>query len=271
MAAYAPEGAYLPADAGEPRNGGLIRGSVHRADGVPAGQAALTLIDVHGRQIGRTTTQADGRYGMPTPERGTYVLVAAAGRHAPQAATLVVGDEPIDFDVTLTGTGGLLGAVRDADGEPVESARVVVTDLRGEVVATGTTDAEGGYALPQVAAGAYTLAVSATTHRPTAIPVEVGDAQTRQDVELLPAARIRGVVRAEGHGPLPDARVTLLDAAGNVLRVATTGPDGEYVFTGLTGGAYTVTASGYPPAASAVTLNGHDEDAFDMWLGHPAE
>jgi EmrB/QacA subfamily drug resistance transporter len=271
MAAYAPEGTYLPVDGGEPRNGGLIRGSVHRADGAPAGQAALTLIDVHGRQIGRTTTQADGRYGMATPERGTYVLVAAAGQHAPQAATLVVGDEPIDFDVTLTGTGGLRGVVRDADGEPVGSARIVVTDMRGEVVATGTTDAEGGYALPQVAAGAYTLAVSATTHRPTAIPIEVGDGQTRQDVELLPAARIRGVVRAEGHGPLPDARVTLLDASGNVLRVATTGPDGEYVFTGLTGGAYTVTASGYPPAASAVTLNGHDEDAFDMWLGHPAE
>jgi EmrB/QacA subfamily drug resistance transporter len=264
-----PQGTYVPAGGREAV--GVIRGSVRRADGVPAGNASLTLIDLDGHQIGRTTTQVDGRYVLPAPDRGTYVLLAGAGKRAPQAATLVVGDQPIDFDLTLTGSAGLAGAVRDVGGEPVRDARVVVTDVQGEVVATGTTDAGGAYAFPQVAPGPYTLAVSATAHRPTAVPVEVGDEQTRQDVELLPSARIRGVVRAEGRGPLPDARVVLIDAAGNVVSATTTGPDGGYAFTDLTGGPYTVTASGYPPAASAVTLNGHDEDAFDMWLSHPAD
>jgi EmrB/QacA subfamily drug resistance transporter len=258
---------YLPVSDGGP----VIRGSVRRADGAPAGHTALTLIDVEGRQVGRTTTQPDGRYGLATPGRGTYVLIAAAVEHAPQAATLVVGAQPIDFDLTLAGSGGLIGTARAVDGGPVQDARVVVTDLTGEVVATGMTDAAGGYAFPQVGAGAYTLAVSAARHRPAAIPVEVGGEQARQDVELLPAARIGGVVQAEGMGPLPNARVTLLDAAGNVVGVTTTGPDGKYAFADLTGGQYTVTASGYPPVASAITLNGHDEDAFDMRLGHPAE
>lgn len=271
MSAQAPQRAYVPAGGRELQRGGLIRGSVHRADGLPAGHAALTLVDVDGHQVGRTTTQADGRYELPTPDRGTYVLIAAGGKHAPQAATLVVGDQPVDLDLTLIGSGGLVGAVRDADGEPVRDARVIVTDLRGEVVATGTTDAGGGYAFTQVGAGRYTLAVSADAHRPSALPVEVGEERTRQDVEMPPGAQIGGIVQAKGRGPLPDARVTLLDASGRVVGVTTTGPDGEYAFSDLTSGQYTVTASGYPPAASAVTLNGHDEDTLDMWLGHTAD
>jgi hypothetical protein len=262
--------AFEPVSGYDPGSGGLIRGSVRGADGVPAGNAALTLIDVDGHQVGRTTTRDDGRYGLATPDRGTYVLVAAAGEHAPRAATLVVGDEPVDLDLVLNGAGGLTGAVRDVDGAPITDARVVVTNVQGEVVATGTTGAGGAYAFPEVAPGTYTLAVSAASHRPMAVPVEVGDDRTRQDVALPPGARVSGVVRAAGRGPLPDARVTLVDAAGNVVRVATTGPDGAYTFADLTGGPYTVTASGYPPVASTVVLNGHDEEAFDMWLGHPA-
>jgi Carboxypeptidase regulatory-like domain len=264
----APQAAYLPVAEGD---GPMIRGSVRRTDGVPAAGTTLTLIDVQGHQVGRTMTLPDGRYGLPAPGRGTYVLIAGAGGHAPQADTLVVGDEPVDFDLTLTGSGGLVGTAHDTDGEPVRDARVVVTDLTGEVVATGMTDAAGGYALPQVVAGTYTLAVSVARHRPVAIPVVVRNEQTRQDVELPPAARISGVVQADGRGPLPDARVTLLDAAGNIVDFTITGPDGQYTFTDLTGGQYTVTASGYPPVASAVTLNGHDENAFNMRLGHHAE
>jgi EmrB/QacA subfamily drug resistance transporter len=267
----APQPVYASAAPAEPRGGGVIRGFVRGGDGVPVAHAALTLIDVRGHQIGRATTRSDGRYGLSTPGSGTYVLIASAGDHDPQAATLVVGDQPIDFDLVLVGSGGLIGTVRSLDGKPVQDAMVVVTDVRGEVIATGTTDADGAYAFNQVAAGTYTLAVSAAAYRPSAIPVEVGSDQTRHDVELLPGARVRGTVRAEGRGPLADARVTLLDAAGNVIGVAMTGSDGEYAFADLTGGQYTIMASGYPPVASAVTLNGQGEDAHDVWLGHPAQ
>ncbi|WP_174557422.1 MFS transporter [Nocardia vaccinii] len=264
----------IPADAtvrtGESQGSGMIRGFV-RNGGVPMPGAVLTLIDVGGRQIGRATTGADGRYVLPALGGGTYVLIAAAGNHDPQAATLVVGDEPVDFDVSLIGSGALAGVVRGVDGAPIEDAMVVVTDGRGEVVAGGATDADGAFLVPAVTAGAYTLAVSAATYRPAAVPVEVGSGRTRQEVELRPGMRIRGTIRAEGRGPVPDARVRLLDAAGNVVGVRTTGPDGEYDFTGLTGGRYTVTATGYPVVASGIELTGHGDDSHDLWLGHPAE
>ncbi|MEU9016470.1 MFS transporter [Actinomadura sp. NPDC048394] len=254
------------------RGGVPVRGVVRAGDGAPVPSAALTLIGVDGHQLGRAITQDDGRYALPTPGPGTYVLIAATGEHEPQAATLVVGDRPVDFDLMLAGNGGLGGTVRSADGSPIANAMVVVTDVRGEVVGTGRTDASGQYAFKDVVTGAYTLAVSAAAHRPVALPVEVaGGGQTRLDVEMPAGARVRGTVRNEAGEPVGDARVTLVDAAGNVVAMAITGPDGEYAFTDLTGGQYTVIASGYPPVATGLSLAGGGLDDHDLKLGYPDE
>ncbi|MDL4821222.1 carboxypeptidase-like regulatory domain-containing protein [Actinomadura sp. OS1-43] len=261
------------AQAQNAHGGGVpVRGVVRAGDGAPVPSAALTLIGVDGHQLGRAITQDDGRYALPTPGPGTYVLIAATGEHEPQAATLVVGDRPVDFDLMLAGNGGLGGTVRSADGSPIANAMVVVTDVRGEVVGTGRTDASGQYAFKDVVTGAYTLAVSAAAHRPVALPVEVaGGGQTRQDVEMPAGARVRGTVRNEDGEPVGDARVTLVDAAGNVVAMAITGPDGEYAFTDLTGGQYTVIASGYPPVATGLSLAGGGLDDHDLKLGYPDE
>ncbi|GII89028.1 MFS transporter [Sphaerisporangium siamense] len=248
--------------------GSGIRGFITGSDGVPVGHATLTLIDVRGHQLGRAVTQADGSYDLWTPGGGTYVLIASAGDHDPQVATLAVGDQPLDFDLVLSGSGKLTGTVLGAGGAPVPEAMVVVTDVRGEVVSTGVTDPAGGFGFAGIVAGVYTLTVSAEGHRPTAAPVEVGTGQTRQDIQLLPAAQVRGTIRVKDGGPLADARVTILDAAGNVVGSATTGVDGEYAFADLTGGQYTVVASGYPPVANTITLNGRGDEPYDVWLGH---
>ncbi|MFC4530008.1 MFS transporter [Sphaerisporangium dianthi] len=254
----------------EPQEGSGIRGVIRGGDGSPVGQATLTLIDLRGHQLGRAVTQADGAYSLWVPGPGSYVLIASAGEHDPQVATLAVGERPLDFDLALAGSGRLAGTVRDLEGVPVPRAMVVVADVRGEVVTTGITGQDGGFGFAGVVAGDYTLAVSAEGYRPAAVPVAVGAGQTGQDVVLLHGAQVRGTVRAKNDGrPLADARVTLLDAAGNVVGSATTGQDGEYAFADLTGGQYTVIATGYPPTASTVDLNGQGEDPHDVWLGHP--
>ncbi|WP_019928535.1 MFS transporter [Nocardia sp. BMG111209] len=261
--------AHTAAPARESLHSGTIRGFV-RNGGTPVPRAALTLIDVGGRQIGRATTGDDGRYILSVPDTGSYVLITAAEDHDPQAATVVVHGGPVDFDVTLAGSGGLTGVVRSVDGAPVEGAMAVVTDGRGEVVAVGTTDIDGGFVFRGVNAGVYTLAVGAAGYRPSAAPVEVGSGPSRLEVELLPGLRVHGTIRAAGRGPVPDARVALFDAAGHVVGTTTTGPDGEYDFTGLPDGRFTVTASGYPVVASGIELTGPGDDPHDLWLAHPA-
>ncbi|MFC9631452.1 MFS transporter [Streptomyces mirabilis] len=261
------ESAPLPASGGIP-----VRGHVRGAESAPVPQAAVTLISLAGRQLGRSVAQADGFYTVDAPGTGSYVLIASADGFQPQASTIIVNDEPVAYDILLSGTSGLSGLVRAAGtGTPVKDAMVIVTDVRGDVLATGTTGEQGQFTFAELVPGPVTIAVNAAGHRPQALTVEVGGAGvTRVEVELSAGAQLQGVVRAPG-GPLGDARVTLVDAAGNVIGTARTGTDGAYAFTDLDGGEYTVIATGYPPVATALTVTGRGVDDHDITLAHPGE
>ncbi|MFJ9538395.1 MFS transporter [Streptomyces sp. NPDC101225] len=246
-----------------------VRGTVQHPDGSAVPRAALTLIDVAGQQIGRGASGEDGRYALSAPGFGPYVLIAAAGGHQPQAVSVTVGERPVELDVVLGGAGRLAGSVLTAEGVPVRDASVTLTDAHGEVVATTRSGREGGYVFTELVAGEYTLAAGAPAHRPAALPVTVRAArETRQDVELAGGAVLRGTVRASGGRPVEDARVTLLDAAGNVVDTLTTGPDGTFRFADLSSGEYTVIAAGYPPVATVLQVAGGGRTERDLQVGH---
>ncbi|MDI3385291.1 MFS transporter [Streptomyces sp. B-S-A8] len=269
-ATTATPGATVPAARSAAHTAGVpVCGSVQHSDGTSVPRAALTLIDVSGQQIGRGASGDDGRYALSTPGAGSYVLIAAAGGHQPQAVSVTVGERPVELDVVLGGAGRLAGAVVTADGSPVRDAAVTLTDVRGEVVASARSGREGGYVISELVAGEYTLAASAPAFRPAAVPVSVQAArETRQDIELAGGAVLRGTVRATGGRAVEDARVTLLDAAGNVVDTLTTGADGTFRFVDLSSGEYTVIAAGYPPVATVLQVAGGGRTERDLQLGH---
>ncbi|ULR51778.1 MFS transporter [Streptomyces deccanensis] len=271
-APVAASGAATPGEVRAPGGGIPVRGQVRGAEGAPVPRAAVTLISLGGRQLGRSVAGADGAYAVDAPAAGSYVLIAAADGFQPQASTVVVHDEPVAYDVLLSGTSGLSGVVRTAGaGQGVKDAMVVVTDVRGDVLASGVTGEQGEFGFGELVPGAVTVAVNAAGFRPRALPVEVGGTGvTRIEIDLEAGARLQGVVRAPG-GALADARVTLVDAAGNVVGTATTGADGAYAFADLDAGEYTVIATGYPPVATALTVSGPGVDGHDIELAHPGE
>jgi protocatechuate 3,4-dioxygenase beta subunit len=267
-----PESA--PAQVQAPRTRLAVEGRIRGAGGAPLRGATITLVELGGRQLGRATTGDDGSYALGVPTAGSYVLIVAADGHQPQAATVTVGDEPLFYELALSGTSGLAGVVRSAaTGAALAAATVVVTDLRGEIVGTAETDQSGGFAIDDLVAGTVTLVADADGHRPSAVRVEVsGPGTTRCDLELLAGGRLKGTVRAGAENtPLGDARVALVNAAGDTVAVTTTGPDGEYTFTGLDHGEYTVTASAYQPATTTMTIDGADQAMIDLRLGHPGD
>jgi EmrB/QacA subfamily drug resistance transporter len=247
-----------------------VRGRVLDGVGTPVPQAVITLIDVDGRQLDRAVSGEDGAYAVAVPRPGTYVLIGAAGARQPQAVTVLVGDEPVACDLALSGTATLTGCVRDAvDGHPLPGALLVATDVRGEVVSSGFSTAAGAFLLADLVPGSYTLAVNAPGHRPAALPVDVTPGATESyEVRLEPGARLHGVVTTATGTALADAKVTLLDAAGNVVGTAVTGPDGAYGFTDLAGGEYTVIASGYGPVAASLRVDGSGVTDHDLELSH---
>jgi EmrB/QacA subfamily drug resistance transporter len=256
----------------DPDRGQTIHGQVRDPEGTAVANATLTLISLSGQQLSRAVSHADGVYTLPTPDSGSYVLIAAAGGHLPEACTVDVDGEPLAYDVVLTGNGGLAGVVTSAaDTRPVEGALVVVTDVRGEVLGAGTTCDDGSFAFCELPTGTFMVSVNATGFQTAAHLVQVsGPGTTRMDLALRAGAHLEGVARTANHRPVADARVTLVDAAGSVVGTATTGPNGAYAFTELDAGDYSLIASGYPPVATALTIEGRGAHSCDVELGHPA-
>ncbi|MDS0134042.1 MULTISPECIES: MFS transporter [unclassified Amycolatopsis] len=246
-----------------------VTGHVRRQDGTHVAGAALTLIDQRGRQVARATGAADGSYSVPSQGPGAYVLIVSAHGHQPQASSVVISNGPATVDVTLTGSGELTGTVRAAaTGQPLPNVTVTLTDGRGEVNGAFITTADGTYAFVGVGAGAYTLVASGAGYRPFAVTLTVPDSGVlRHDVELASSVLLSGTARTEGDRVVPDARITVLDAEGNVAAVARTDAEGRYLVSDLPAGAYTVVASGYPPATSQVELTG-GEAGHDVRLSY---
>jgi EmrB/QacA subfamily drug resistance transporter len=251
--------------------GPAVHGHVSQPGGAPLTGATVTLIDPAGRQAGRGSTGPDGSYRIPAPGQGIYTLIAMASSHWPHASAVHVGGQPVEVDVLLPGASRLTGTVRaEGTGSPLAGVTVTLADLRGEVVVGGNTGESGRYLIENLAPGRYTLALSAPSCQPAALQVVVADGEeTTQDAELRAGARVEGAARTAAGTAVPDARVTLLDPAGNVAGVATTGPDGGYSFENLAEGDYTVIATGYPPAASKLRISSGQPHSHDVQLGHP--
>ncbi|WPB90905.1 MFS transporter [Streptomyces malaysiensis] len=255
--------------------GSAIHGRVLGPGDTPLADAAITLIDTGGRQLGRTVTGRDGRYHLPAPDTASVVLIGSAAGYQPQAATLLVSDLPVVCDLRLSGGGGLTGSVRAVDGEPLAGATATATGPDGDVAGSATADEKGEFALPELAPGTYALTVAAAGHRPYATQVRLTAGEpVRVNAELRAAARVGGTVRDRGGRPLGDARVSLLDASGDVVGQVVTGPDGSFGFEALTGDHYTVVASGYAPATRQITVGGAagpERRDVDFLLGHGEE
>ncbi|MGW5575105.1 MFS transporter [Nocardia thailandica] len=253
-------------------HGRVIAGLLRREDGRPVAGATLTLIDQHGHQVGRSSGDASGAYAIEVPEQGTFVLIAAATGHQPEAVSVVMGERAQSVDLTLTGAGELSGVVRSARrGEPLTGATVTLTDTAGDVVGAAITGADGTYVCRDVVSGIYTLVAVADHMRPAAVTLTVpGTGSLRQDLDLEPLAMLIGSALAEGDRPVPDAQITVLDAGGDQAASVRTDEYGRYTVPDLPEGSYTVVARGYPPAASQVLVT-RGEIVHDVSLAYDTE
>ncbi|ASU80575.1 MFS transporter [Actinopolyspora erythraea] len=251
-----------------PDNGApVVYGVVRGPGGVALPGVVLTLTDSVGNQVDRAHSDDEGHYQVKPVGGGTYVLIAASGDYQPAAAMVAVSGRTVRHDVELSGGSGLSGMVHSGP-VPVPDATVVLTDVRGSVVAAARTGGGGGYEFTDLVGGSYALTVTAEGYQPTSTEVSLSEGQRATlDVSLESGAEVRGVIRSArlGHA-VPEAQVTLLDASGGVVASTVTGPDGEYQFTDLPHGDYTVIATGYPPAASNLSVRDERVD-YDIALG----
>ena len=184
--------------------------------------------------------------------------------------------------------------IRDEDEEGLAGVLIELLNESGEVVDSTTTDANGRYSFTNLKAGEYTVRETqpsgyfqggqkAGSHggdasvadRISAIPIGWGETLTDYDFcEVLPA-ELSGVVyvdrdadcvRDEGEEGLADVLIELLDQHGNVVASTRTDASGQYSFSNLQAGSYTVREtqpSGYFQGGQKAGSNGGDASIAD--------
>jgi hypothetical protein len=252
-------------------DGVLIHGRVRDRDGATMPMTVITAVSPQGQQVGRARSDAAGGYQLGVPRAGTYVLIVAADGREPEASTITARERSVRHDILLAERGRLAVTVRATDGTRIGGATLMLTNPAGDLLTSRRTGEDGAHTFRDLPVGTLTLAVNALGHRPGALSIAIdGHGTTRADVELHPAVRLTGTVRAwSTDSPLADARVMLMDGAGNVVATADSDPEGSFAFADLDAGEYTLIASGYPPVASAVRVDGRIDSRHDVQLGFP--
>lgn len=211
------------------------------AEGPPVEGALVTLSVSQGRNAGdatmETLTDGDGHFTLEVPRGNASMIRVEADGFADwpgarwdgatkRAMRQLRGAAPVHMDVVLVTGGALVGRVQDADGRPVPGVEVEARIQRQQALAgSGTSDEEGGFAIANLAAGRYDLAIGTDGVLPVTnqnlqvdVPAQAG-ATVRRDLVVLAARRVTGTVMVDDQTAAIGARVWLF-GGGSVLRSA---------------------------------------------------
>lgn len=160
------------------------------------------------------------------------------------------------------------GRVHDSRGGALPNAVLTLISMSGRQIGRSLTDAAGYFELTAPEPGSYVLIASIDGRRPDASTVQLAHHPVPCDVVLTAMAGLTGTVSRDDDGTaIPGARVSALDARGEVLASAATADDGAFGLAELPEGDFTiaVSANGFHPAALPVRAGG-SEPRLDVTL-----
>ena len=252
-----------------------VMGSV-TVEEAPLAGIAVTLIKVvsanSGEILGAMATGADGGYSFGPLLAGAYQVMIAGyddehdfGALGTTRATTVDtdGTASVDFAATIIRTAGVSGMVT-VDGEAMADIEVTLTGEHAPDDNTMMTGDDGGYAFADLRKGDYTVSIANPDEEvysfPNAsLPVNLSVGQEQGGLNFagarLSTASISGRVHVNGTG-LANVTVTLT-GEDPVM----TDADGQYGFSALAAGDYTLTISEWDD------VEYHFDPTMDITLG----
>lgn len=263
-----------------PKRKGEITGRVVTADGQPASEATVTAYAVGSNKDESQEAECDndGNFKLTGLRPGSYIISASLPGYVSFNGTSGSELHRIGENVTLTLVKGgvITGRVTDADGEPMEGARVDLSVIEGAFSGIpdylgelGLTDDRGIYRIYGLPPGKYMASVTdaplpefhsssfrhgAPTYYPSAnraaaaaITVRAGEEVTGIDIRYLGQREhsISGVIsgEVESESSLSQIYVTLIDeASGEVLGATDVIGSRNFALYGVADGTYEIVA-----------------------------
>lgn len=241
------------------------------ADHKPIAGARVMRSDVEDDEV---KTGADGKAVLRGFDEGWMGVTAVADGYGPSTSNRRLGgDKQTTIDLALSRGAAVSGRVVDEKGAAVAGVRVWAMEAAnaweggaGERLAV-TTDKEGAFRIPALAAGSYLLFAKDEVHAPAVTaPLQVsGDSPTTGvTIVMKDAAVLAGVVVAGGDGgaaegkPVPYATVKIASkrwSADMTYRQAAADDQGRFEIKGLPRQALRLRAEGEEASSAAVDVD----------------
>ena len=226
------------------------------------GQVAIEGTGIDGVSVNlsngnSTTTSGGGSYRFDNVEGGAYTITISgypsdATFDATSAAATISSagqSVTVNFTGSYIRTASVMGSVTVEN----QGLRGVTVSLSGVSSSTAVTDDNGQYAFTGLRMGSYSVEISGFdtdevgfSSTASAVSVGVGESKIVSfDGTYLRTAGIQGQVSVEGEGGLAGVNVSLTGGPDNVSESVTTDASGQYSFSRLRAGDYSVGISGY--------------------------
>ena len=220
--------------------------------------AAGVTMSLSGAATASITTDASGNYSFTGLANGAYTVTPSLTGYTftpANAAVTVSGATVTGKNFTSTGAYAISGAVSGA------VAAGVTVSLSGAATASTTTDASGNYSFTGVVNGAYTVTPTLTGYTFSPINAAVTVAGASVTGKNFTATAGTGHAISGTVSGLVASGVTV-SLSGAATASTITDASGNYSFTGVGNGSYTVTPSltgyAFSPVNAAVTVSGAD-------------
>ena len=243
----------------------IITGKVVLSDGRDSGDVTVTVKGLSDSSETYTAkTEADGSFNIvDIKKEGRYQLTASCDGYASYnsgSLSVVMGEVTEVGQITLYSlSGSLSGALKLAGAHSHDGISIVLSN--DEASYEATSDVEGGFRIPAVAPGTYTLTASCEGYLDrtvSGITVTQGHETTLEELTLfLERLSLGGTILLEDSSDHSGTLVTLTkEGNGEYLYSAVTIADGSYSIGNIIPGEYVLTASrtGYSEYSSNIVL-----------------
>lgn len=162
------------------------------------------------------------------------------------------------INARLASYGSISGTVKSAAGTPVDYARVSVTNLEGDTLASAETNMAGAYTVSGLQAGSYKVQFTPenfgegeylesqwykdepSAQQATVVTLGASENAANINAVLAPTASVSGVVKSSEGQPLSGVEVLVEGLEGGAEYYAYSGEGGAYTVQGIPAGAYRV-------------------------------
>ncbi|PFG05371.1 carboxypeptidase regulatory-like domain-containing protein [Bacillus sp. es.034] len=248
-------------------NPGTLSGNVEDTNGNPitGNNIQISVFNENNVLVVSFFANSDGTYSVPSLAPGTYFVTAAAPNYSSSTVSAIIHSNQTTTVTNVLAANPVTLSVQvliQNTSIPIEGSTVTIRHSNNITIATGITDANGFVTFTSLPAGTLNITADAATFGTDTKSVIGGPGDILfAELSLSPnPGQIQGFVTNLANGdPIPNAVIQLYDVTNVLVQTTLSNQNGEYTFSGVTPGVYTVVANaaefGPETAGAIVTSN----------------